>query len=440
MQQNSEQLAPDELLSAWPLLDDEDRVGGFRMLGQQDAEDLFLHLDTGAAADLILALPGSERRLWIRLLPPDDAADLIQAVPAEQREALLTLLDDATRGEVNALLAYAEDEAGGLMNPRYARLRPEMSVDEAIRYLRRQSRTSAETVYYAYVVDHAQHLLGVVSFRQLVTAPPEKTVGDIMARELVKIPEEMDQEAVSHIFADHGYLALPVVDSEGRMKGIVTADDIVDVVKEEATEDIQKIGGTAALDAPYLEVGRREMFQKRVGWLAVLFVGQMLTASVIGYFQTQLEVATVLTLFIPLIISSGGNSGSQASTLVIRAMALGEVRLRDWWRIMQRELVVGALLGAFLGLMGLARVFVWKHLFGVYGEHFFRLGLTVCGSVIGVVLWGTLSGSMLPLLLRRLGFDPASASTPFVATLCDVIGLVIYFGIAHAILSGTMLP
>lgn len=443
--QNSDQLAPDELLSAWPLLDDEDRVGGFRMLSQHDAEDLFLHLDTAAAADLLMALPAGERRLWIRLLPPDDAADVIQAVAPEQRDGLLTLLDDTTRGEVNALLAYAEDEAGGLMNPRYARLRPDMSVDEAIRYLRRQSRASAETVYYAYVVDPAQRLVGVVSFRQLVTAPPDKTVGDIMSRELVKIPEQMDQETVSHIFAAHGFLALPVVDSEGRMKGIVTADDIVDVVKEEATEDIQKIGGTEALDAPYLEVGPLEMIRKRGLWLTVLFLGETLTASAMAFFEHELSKAIVLAMFIPLIVSSGGNSGSQACTLVIRAMALQEIRLRDWWRVMRRELVSGLGLGVLLGLIGFIRIVAWQWAYSamqhqsLYGEHYVLVGVTVGVSLVGIVLWGSIAGSMLPFILRRLGFDPAGASAPFVATLVDVTGLVIYFSAASVVLRGTLL-
>jgi magnesium transporter len=255
----------------------------------------------------------------------------------------------------------------------------------------------------------------------------------------ITVHEQMDQEAVSQVFARQDLIALPVVDDEGRMKGIVTADDIVDVVKEEATEDIQKVGGTEALRAPYLQISLLSMLRKRAVWLAVLFVGELFTATAMGFFENQIARAVVLAVFLPLIISSGGNSGSQASTLVIRALALGEVRLRDWWRVARREVAMGLLLGGILGAIGLARVVLWQGAFHAYGEHYLLLGVAVALSVVGVVLWGTLIGSMLPLLLRRAGFDPASASAPFVATLVDVTGVVIYFGVASALLSQTML-
>jgi magnesium transporter len=380
-----------------------------------------------------------ERRSWMRLLPPDDAADVIQAAPDTEREALLALLDDPTRHEVAALLAYAEDDAGGLMNPRYARLRPEMSVDEAITYLRRQARERLETIYYVYVLDAEQRLLGVVSFRELFSAPPQKTVRDIMRTDVVTAPEEMDQEALSKLFAETDFLAIPVVDAARHVKGIVTVDDIVDVVQEEATEDIQKIGGMEALDAPYLEVGFWSMVRKRAGWLAILFVGEMLTATAMGYFEHEIARAVVLALFVPLIISSGGNSGSQASTLVVRSLALGELKLRDWWRVISREVFSGLVLGTILATIGLTRILVWQGMFGAYGEHYMLIALTVASSLIGVVTWGTLAGSMLPMILRRLGFDPASASAPFVATLVDVSGLLIYFSMASVILRGTLL-
>jgi magnesium transporter len=249
----------------------------------------------------------------------------------------------------------------------------------------------------------------------------------------------MDQEAVSQIFAHHDLIALPVVDAEGRMKGIVTVDDIVDVVQEEATEDIQKLGGMEALDGPYLQTGFAHMVRKRAGWLSALFLGEMLTATAMGYYEEEIERAVVLALFIPLIISSGGNSGSQASTLVIRAMALGEVRLRDWWRVIRREIAAGLVLGTILGMIGLTRILLWPSRAQVYGEHYALVGLTVAASLIGVVLFGTIAGSMLPFLLRRLGFDPASASAPFVATLVDVTGLIIYFTVASFILYGVLL-
>jgi magnesium transporter len=314
-----------------------------------------------------------------------------------------------------------------------------MSVDEAITYLRRQARERLETIYYMYVLDAEQRLLGVVSFRDLFAAPPEKKVRDIMHTEVVTAPESMDQEALSRLFAEHNFLAIPVIDAERHVKGIVTVDDIVDVVQEEATEDIQKIGGMEALDAPYLESGFWSMVRKRAGWLAILFVGEMLTATAMGYFEHEIARAVVLALFVPLIISSGGNSGSQASTLVVRALALGELKLRDWWRVVRRELSAGLALGTILASIGLARILIWQGLFGAYGEHYMLIALTVGGSLIGVVTWGTIAGSMLPLLLRRSGLDPASASAPFVATLVDVSGLVIYFTMASLILRGTLL-
>ena len=260
-----------------------------------------------------------------------------------------------------------------------------------------------------------------------------------MRTQVITIPEQMDQETVATKFAQSRLLALPVVDQAGHMKGIVTADDVVDVVREEATEDMQKVGGVEALDAPYLEIEMSRMIRKRVGWLCVLFLGEMLTASAMGFFEKEIARAVVLALFIPLIISSGGNSGSQATTLVIRAMALGEVRLRDWWRVIRREFIAGLGLGVVLAVIGFARIVVWEGLFHTYGPHYVGIAATVAISLVGVVLWGTLAGSMLPFILRRLGFDPASASAPFVATLVDVSGLVIYFTAAAAILGGTLL-
>jgi magnesium transporter len=380
-----------------------------------------------------------ERQLWMRQLAPDDAADLVQAAPAEEREALLRVLDAPTRREVSALLAYAEDEAGGLMSPRYVRLRPDMSVDEAIVYLRRAARERVETIYYIYVVDADHRLLGVVSFRELFAAPSESRVRDVMSTEVVSVRADLDQEAVAHVIAESDLMAVPVLDEQGRIQGIVTVDDIVDVVREEATEDIQKIGGTQALDAPYLQVGLFEMVRKRALWLTVLFVGQLLTTTAMAYYEDALSRALVLALFIPLVISSGGNSGSQASTLVIRAMAMQEVRLRDWWRVLRRELAAGLLLGVILGAIGLLRVLLWPSREEIYGAHFVLVGATVSLSLVWIVMWGAVAGSMLPFALRRLGFDPASASAPFVATLVDVTGLVIYFSVATVILSGTLL-
>jgi magnesium transporter len=428
-----------ELRDAWPLLDREEKVEGFRLLAPAEAEDFFLGLDALAHADLLAGLPPAERQIWMRQLAPDDAADLLQTLAAELRGGYLALLDERARKEVVALLAYAEDDAGGLMSPRFVRVRPDMSVDEAISYLRRQARERVETIYYVYVLDGAQHLLGVVSFRELFAAQPAQTVRDVMHSEPVRVRADLDQESVSQVIADHDLAAVPVVDAEGRMQGIVTVDDIVDVVREEATEDIQKIGGTVALSAPYLHVGLLAMVGKRLPWLTVLFVGQFLTTAAMTYFEGEMARALVLALFIPLIISSGGNSGAQASTLVIRAMGMGEVRLRDWWRVLRRELGVGLLLGLVLGSIGLARVLLMPAASVQTQNHELLLAVTVATSLVWIVLWGAVVGAMLPFLLRRLGFDPASASAPFVATLSDVTGIVIYFSIATLLLTGTLL-
>ena len=432
-------LTATELQEAWPVLSPEERLEGLRVLPHAEAEDFLLALPARDQAELILSTSPNERRSWMRLMPPDDAADVIQEAPEDERENLLALLGDPTRKEVAALLAYAEDDAGGLMSPRFARLRPDMRADEAISYLRRQTREGLETIYYVFVLDAAQHLLGVVSFRDLFSAAPDKRVRDIMSSDVVTAREDMDQEELSHLFKQHSFLAIPVVDAEGRVKGIVTLDDIVDVVHEEATEDIQKLAGMQVLEAPYLEAHFWHMLRKRGGWLAALFIGEMLTATAMAYFEHEIARAVVLALFVPLIISSGGNSGSQASTLVVRAMALGQLRLRDWWRVVRRELAAGVALGTTLAAIGFVRIELWESLFHLYGDHHLLIAITVSASLIRVVMFGTLAGSMLPLVLRRLGFDPASASAPLVATLVDVSGIVIYFTVASVVLAGTLL-
>jgi magnesium transporter len=426
------------LWEEWPALSAKQRVRRFKQLPRHAADEFYLSLDPREQETLLLSLPQGEQRLWLRVLPPDDAVDVIQEAPPGERDRLLELLDDVTRREVRALLAHAEDDAGGLMNPRFARIRPEMTVGEAIRYLRKQA-TSVETIYYVYVLDGDQTLRGVVSFRQLFQAAEDAVVRDIMVTDVVTVPEHMDQEQVARLFQKHNVLALPVVDEGGKMVGIITFDDIADAIREEATEDIQKIGGVEALEAPYLTIDFLSLLKKRAGWLAALFLGEMLTATAMAHFQQEIAAAVVLALFVPLIISSGGNSGSQATTLVIRAIALGEVRLRDWWRVLRRELGAGLGLGAILGTIGLLRILLWQAVGQVYGVHYFRIAATVGLSLVGVVLWGSVAGSMLPFMLRRAGFDPASASAPLVATLVDVTGLVIYFSIASIVLRGALL-
>jgi magnesium transporter len=400
---------------------------------------LFLRLSPAEQFSVLHELPRPEQLARMRMLPLDDAADLIQAAPQVQRDELLGLLDDAARSEVRALLAYAEDVAGGLMNPRFVRLRPEFSVDEAIRYLRIHGRDFARPISDAYVLDAEQRLLGVVSPLDLFSSPANQTIDCVMAKDPVTVSEDADQELVSQVFREYDLLSVPVVDGFGRMKGVVTVDDIVDVLSEEATEDVQKMGGAGPLHAPYLQTSFSSMVRSRGGWLALLFLGEMLTATAMGWYEDQLSRAIVLILFLPLIISSGGNAGSQATTLVIRAMALGEVKLRDWWKVVRREFMVGLALGILLAMIGAVRIVVWQELFDSYGEQYLLIVLTVALSLVGVVLWGVMAGSLLPFMLRIAGLDPASASAPFVATIVDVTGLVIYFSIAGIVLRGTLL-
>lgn len=427
------------LFENWSALSTTERREKFKALPRTEAEELFLSLKVHDQVDLLEEATPLEKRSWVRLLAPDDVADLIQEMGPDHRDEILSLLDPQTKREVIALLAYAEDNAGGLMNSRFIRLRPDMSVDEAISYIRIQAKTQVETIYYAYVLATDQTLLGVVSFRELFSSAPEKKIKEIMTTDMVKVLVDTDQEQIAKIFSSHDLMAIPVIDANNHMAGIVTFDDVASVLQEEATEDIHKLAAVETLDAPYLKISMIEMIKKRAGWLMVLFLGEMFTATAMGYFQSEIERAVVLALFIPLIISSGGNSGSQASTLIIRAMALGEVRLRDWWRVLGRELLTGLALGVCLSTVGLTRILLWPGKEQLYGPHYMRVAFTVAASIIGVVLWGTLSGSMLPFLLKKLRFDPASASAPAVATLVDVTGLIIYFTLASFILAGALL-
>jgi magnesium transporter len=430
--------AAETLLDQWPHLRKSERIRSFEALPREYMDDFFLSLDAKAQSELVLALPAGGRRLFVRLLAPDDAADFIQASPRNEREDLMNLMDDTTRKEVRALLDYRADVAGGLMNPRFARLRPEETIDEALTYLRQQL-SHVETIYYAYVLGEDQRLLGVVSLKDLVRADQSKKVADVMATKLFKVTDVADQKQIAHLLSVHGIQAVPVVDAQDHMKGIVTSHDVIDILRDLDTKDIQKVGGMEALDGPYLDTGFRAMLRKRGGWLVILFLGEMLTATAMSHYERQIEEAVVLALFIPLLISSGGNSGSQATTLIIRALALGELRLRDWWRVIRRELAAGIALGLLLGAIGFLRIVIWQSVSPIYGQYYLLVALTIFLSLLGVVAFGTLAGSMLPFVLRSCGLDPASASAPFVATLVDVTGIIIYFSVAKMVLSGTLL-
>ena len=428
-----------ELFEAWTLLTPADRIAQFQALGRSEAEEFFLTLGARDQSQILMALPSSERRSWIRLLAPDDAADVIQEIPPENRAEIAALLDKVTRGEVQALMAYEEDEAGGLMSPRYARLRPDMRVSEAITYLRRQARRPIETISYFYVLDQDQLLLGIVSMRELFLQPEDKLISEIMITDVASVREDTNQEEVSRLLKLNNLVAIPVVDEGNHLKGIITVDDVMEAMEEEVTEDIQKIGGLEALEEPYLEIAFWQMLRKRAGWLSILFVGEMFTASAMSRYEHEIARAVVLALFIPLVISSGGNSGSQASTLVVRAIALGEVRSRMWLRVLFREIGSGLALGCILGALGFLRVYLWPTRDKIFGEHYMLIATTLSLSLVGIVLLGTVVGSMLPMVLKRFGFDPASASAPFVATIVDVTGLVIYFSVASFLLGGTLL-
>ncbi len=375
-------------------------------------------------------------------MAPDDRVDLVNELPKSLRESILTELrktEPEAAESVRMLGSYGADTAGGIMTTEYIALGPGMSCEKAIAEVRRMARErKPELIYSLYVVEGGK-LVGVLSLRDLILGEPGAPIAIYMTENVVSVGPDTDQEEVARKIAKYDISAVPVVDSDVQLLGVVTVDDVVDVVIEAANEDIQKGGGMEALDMPYLNTSLGSMVKKRAGWLAALFIGEMLTASAMGHYEAEIARAVVLALFVPLIISSGGNSGSQASTLVIRAMALGEVRVGDYLRIMRREFVAGLLLGLILATIGACRILLWQAMFHTYGQHYVGVTVTVALSLVGVVMWGTLAGSMLPFLIRRMGFDPASASAPFVATLVDVSGLVIYFSVAQYVMRGTLL-
>jgi magnesium transporter len=324
------------------------------------------------------------------------------------------------------------------MTPNYVAVREHWTVREVLDYIRSHGQDS-ETLNVVYVIDEQGALIDDMRIREFLLTSLDYTVAQLMDRHFVALKATDDQETAVAAFRKHDRVALPVTDTGGMLIGIVTIDDVLDVVEATATEDIQRIGGSEALDEPYMQIAFWRMIQKRAGWLTALFLGEMLTATAMGAFEAEISRAVVLTLFVPLIISSGGNSGSQASTLVIRAMALGEVGLRDWWRVMRREIFAGLALGMILATIGFLRISVWSAFSTIYTEHWLLVAITVAVALVGIVLWGTLIGSLLPMVLRRLGFDPATSSAPFVATLVDVTGLIIYFTVAMVFLRGTLL-
>jgi len=377
----------------------------------------------------------------IEAMSADQQADLFREVPTEDRPRLLGTVSESTRASLQKLLEYSPQTAGGIMTTEYLSVPADWDVERALALVREVGGRK-ETVYAIYIVDpDDQSLVHVVSLRALMTSDREDNVLEVgKRRPPLTVTVDIDREEAARLISKYNLLAIPVVDDQRRMLGIVTVDDVIDALVEETTEDVQRFGGMEALDAPYMEIGFLQMIGKRAGWLCALFVSEMLTATAMQRFQGEIERAAVLAMFIPLVMSSGGNSGSQATSLVIRALALQEVKLRDWWRIAVRELPTGLVLGAILGVIGFTRIVLWQnlHIFS-YGPHYFLLAVAVGFALVGIVAFGSLAGSMLPFLLKRIGFDPASASAPFVATLVDVTGLVIYFSVAFAVLHGTLL-
>jgi magnesium transporter len=370
----------------------------------------------------------------------DQRADLVREMREPDRAKLLKRLDEPTRHSLEMLLDYPPESAGGIMTTEFVAIPSSWTVEHALRYIGEVGRAK-ETVYAVYVVDDQQRLVHVVSLRELMTADRwavVTAVGD--QRQPLTVRPLTDREEVARLISKYNLLAVPVVDEKNHVLGIVTVDDVIDAIVREQTEDVQKFGGMEALDAPYMEIGFGHMIRKRAGWLCALFLSEMLTATAMQHFEGEIAKAVVLSMFIPLVMSSGGNSGSQATSLIIRALALHEIRLRDWWRIAMRELPTGLVLGSILGVIGIARIELWQHLHLFdYGVHHHLVALTVGLALVGIVCFGSLAGSMLPFVLKRVGFDPASASAPFVATLVDVTGLVIYFTVALIVLHGTLL-
>jgi magnesium transporter len=389
---------------------------------------VFTHLATGTAVTLI------------RAMSPDQQVDLVRDLPETERLRVLQALDPPTRTALERLLAFDPTTAGGLMTTDYVSVSPAWTVSQALDHIRQTGR-APRPVYAVYVVDAEGRLVHVLSLRDLVTAEPTRGVTDVgHRRKIMTVAPSTDREDVARLLAKYNLLAVPVTDAAGRLLGTITVDDVIDAITKEQTEDVQKFGGMEALDEPYLRIQLGTMIRKRAGWLCALFLGEMLTATAMQHFEAQLSRALVLSLFIPLIMSSGGNSGSQATSLIIRALALREVGLRDWWRVVAREVPASLSLGCILAAIGAARITIWQMLgFYDYGPYWPLVAATVALALVGVVGFGSMVGSMLPFLLRALSFDPASASAPFVATLVDVTGLSIYFGVAYLVLRGTLL-
>jgi len=410
----------------------------FRVLEPEKAIKTFEHLDFDIQNELLDSFPSEQLSDTLNKISPDDRTAFFEKLSEDTLQKYLSLLTDEERKTANQLLQYPEDSIGRRMTPDFISVKEDWTVGQSLEYIRKHGRDS-ETLNNIYVTDQMGFLIDDIRVREFLLSPLDRQVSELMDRTFVALSAKDDQESAVKAFKQTDRVALPVTDFKGLLLGIITFDDVMDVMEEEDTEDIQKFGGTEALDEPYLKVSLIKMISKRAGWLVILFIGEMLTASAMAFFENEISKAVVLALFVPLIISSGGNSGSQAATLIIRAMALGEVTLERWWDVIRREFLSGLVLGTLLGIIGFLRIFAWSFFTNIYGPHWMLVGYTVGFSLIGVVLFGTIVGSMLPIILKRLGADPAVSSAPFIATLVDVTGLLIYFTMAYFILAGSLL-
>ena len=436
----TEEMHAADLADVVELLPTEKVAAFLGALSKDRAADVLEYLNEDLRAEVLEAMSTGQAAALVTEMTPDDRADVLEDLEEESADEILAAIPEAERVETEKLLAYEPDTAGGLMTTEYVSVPADMPVEEALAAVRRIARSERrEAMNAIYVTDSEGRLKGVMSLRELLAAPEGARVSDIAWEEVVSVPATADRELVAKLTREYDLVAIPVVDDQERIQGVVTVDDVIDALVEEHSEDTQKFGGMEAIDAPYTQTGMFTMIGKRAPWLAVLFLSEMLTTVAMGHFQDELNKAIVLALFIPLIISSGGNSGSQATSLIIRAMALGELALRDWWKVLLREIPSGLVLGAILGMIGVLRIVTWQYLGMAHYPHPTLVATTIGIALVGVVTFGSVAGSMLPFLLRRLGFDPASASAPFVATLVDVTGLSIYFYVALVILRGTLL-
>jgi len=437
----TEELHPADLADVAELLPRELVPKMLMALPRERAASVLEYMQDELRSEVLEAMDPEQAAALLSGMTPDERADALDEMDAETADEILEELPDRERAETERLLQYEPDTAGGLMTTEFVAVPDSQTVEDALAAVRTIARAGRrEAMGTVYAVNREGVITGVLSLRELLAAPEGTLINEVAWSEFVTVQATADREEVAQLTQNYALGAVPVVDADMKLLGVVTVDDVIDVIQEEQTEDVQKMGGLEALEEPYLQSGLLELLKKRAGWLMILFVGEMLTATAMAYYEAEIASAVVLALFVPLIISSGGNSGSQATSLIIRAMALREVSLADWWRVAAREVVAGVSLGVILGTLGVARVLFAQQL-GLYdyGENAGRIAATVGISLVGVVTFGTLTGSMLPFALRRMGFDPASASAPFVATLVDVTGLVIYFSVALALLRGTLL-